>query len=62
MTSQAHQQDWGVPGPIGHVLDQIEEGGLRPVDVVEHGDQRLAFGQGLQELADRPEHLVQGCR
>ena len=36
----AEQEDRGVARPVGDVLDQIEEDGLGPLDVVEHDDLR----------------------
>jgi hypothetical protein len=45
--------------PVGEVVDQVEEGGLAPVDVVEGHDQRSAGGEALEEAADRPVGLLQ---
>ena len=52
------QQDRRVPGPVGHVLDEVQEGGLAPMDVVEDEDQGFAARQRLEGLADGPEDLI----
>ena len=39
---EADEQDRRVARPVGDVLDEIEERGLAPVDVVEDDDERLA--------------------
>ena len=41
----------------GQVLDQVEQGRLGPVDVLEQDDQRLARGDGLEQAAHGPEGL-----
>jgi len=43
----------------GDVLNQVEEGVLRPVDVLEDDDERLPRRLDFEELARTPEHLVQ---
>src|SRR2546423_2490820 len=43
----------------GDVLDQVEEGVLGPVDVVEDDDEWLSCGSQLEEPPRSPEHLVQ---
>src|SRR5581483_9615826 len=43
----------------GDVLDQVEEGVLGPVDVVEDDDEWLSCGRQLEEPPRSPEHLVQ---
>jgi hypothetical protein len=45
-------------GAVGELLDQVEEGRLGPVEVVEHGHQRPLGGQGLQQAAGRPDGLL----
>ena len=45
------------------VLDQVEEGLLAPLDVVEHDDERPLGGSMLERLAKRPRDLLgrHGC-
>ena len=54
----ADEQDRRVPAQIGHVLDEVEEGGLAPVDVVEDDHDRLLGSAGLQQLAESPGDLL----
>ena len=44
------------------VLDELEERRLRPVDVVEHDDERSFGGERFEELARAPEKLLHGKR
>ena len=46
------------PNPVGHVLDQVEERLLRPVDVLEEEDERLDVGERLHDVACRPRDLL----
>jgi hypothetical protein len=48
--------------PLGEVLDEVEEQGVGPVDVVENDDQRPAGRQRLDEPAQRPERLLYRAR
>ena len=50
-------QDRHALGLAGEVLDQLEEGRLGPVDVLEQDHERLLAGGCLEQLADRPERL-----
>ena len=50
----AEQEDGGVARKVGHVLDQVEERGLAPVEVVEHADEGLHPGNRFELLAERP--------
>ena len=43
--------------PLREVVDQLEQRLLRPVDVLEHHDQRLDVGELVGELARRPGDL-----
>ena len=43
------------------MLDQVEKGGLAPVDVVEDDHHRLVDSVRLQQLAKRPRDLVGGA-
>ena len=49
----AEQEDRRVARPVGDVLDQVEEDGLGPLDVVQHEDLRPLCGAGLDQLAER---------
>ena len=49
-------------GSVGDVLDQVEEGRLAPVDVVEDDDERLLGGVRLEQLAKSPGDLLRGAR
>jgi hypothetical protein len=44
------------------VIEQVQERGFAPLDVVEHQDQRSLAGHRLVEAADRPEGLLSGAR
>ena len=48
----------GLAHPVGHVLDQLEQGLLRPVDVLEDENQRLRLRHQLCPLARRPRDLL----
>ena len=52
------QQDRRVAAQVGDVLDEVEEGGLTPVRVVEDNDQRALGGALLEQLPERPRDLV----
>jgi hypothetical protein len=54
----AQEQDGRVPGQVRHVLDQVEEGLLAPVQVVEDAHDRLLGGRGLELLAEGPGDLL----
>ena len=45
-------------GGLGELLEQVQEGRLGPVEVVEHGHQGAGGGQGLEQAADRPDGLL----
>ncbi|HEY3212124.1 MAG TPA: hypothetical protein VGL16_02805 [Actinomycetota bacterium] len=53
-----HEQDRGVARPVGHVLDEIEESRLTPLDIVEHQHERASAGDRLEHPSDRPERLL----
>ena len=53
-----HQQDGGAAAVVGHVLDQVEQARLGPVEVVEHHHQRPPAGQELQQPPERPRRLL----
>ena len=36
------------------MLDQVEQGRLGPLQVVQHDDERLRLGNGLEQLPERP--------
>ena len=48
--------------PVGQVLDEIEDGRLGPLQVVEDDDGRPARREMLQQPSDRPEELLDGRR
>ena len=48
----------GAAGEVRHVLDQVEEGGLRPLEVVEHDHDRAALGEHLEQPSRGPEDLL----
>ena len=52
------QQQRRVARPVGHVLDEIDEGRLGPLQVIDEQDHRPAAGEGLEDLAHRPEGLL----
>ena len=58
--SEAHEQDRRVPRPVGNVLDEIEEGRLAPLQVVEDDDEGSFAGLRLEQLAHGPERLLGG--
>ena len=57
----AEDQHRGLARPIREVLDQVEERRFRPVDVVEHEDDRALASEMLEQLADRPERVLRGA-
>jgi len=52
------EQDRGLVAALAELLDQVEEGRLGPVEVVEHHNERALGGQGLQQAAGRPGGLL----
>ena len=56
------EQDGSVDQAIRDMLDEIEQRGLGPLDVVEDDDQRPPARQVLQQVAHRPGHLLRRCR
>src|SRR5439155_23518962 len=57
---EAEQEDGRVTDPAREVLDQVEEGRLGPVDVLEADDEGARPGERLEQLADRPERPLPG--
>ena len=55
---EAEHQDRRLPRPVSDVLDQVQERGLAPVDVVEHHGERCHPRDRLKERPDRPERLL----
>ena len=49
-------------GAVGQVVDQVDERRLRPVDVVEHEQDGLLSGEGLEQPADGPVRLPERRR
>ena len=58
----AEQQDRSARRQERHVLEQLEEDVLAPLDVVEDGDERLFGRDRLEQLAERPRDLVRRRR
>jgi hypothetical protein len=57
-TSHAEEKDGSTAREIGDVLDQLEEGLLAPLDVVEDAEQRFLRGFRFEELPESPRDLV----
>ena len=55
---RADDQERGVGDGVHQVLDQVEERRLRPVDVLEHDDERALARERLEQHPHRPEELV----
>ena len=43
---------------VGEVLEELEQGRLGPVDVLDHDHERPVAGETLEDAADRPEDLL----
>ena len=54
----ANQEDRRIHGPLGEVLDQVEERGLGPVNVLEEDDQGPFAGERHEQASGRPEDLL----
>ena len=54
----ADEHDRSTPSPLGEVLDQVEERGLRPVNVLEEDDQRPRAGKRREQAPRGPEDLL----
>ena len=54
----AEEQDRRLAREIGNVLEEVEEGRLAPVDVVEHRDDGRRLGRTLDQLPHCPGDLV----
>jgi hypothetical protein len=52
--SDAEQQDRCAARPLGDVLHHLEQGGLRPVEVVEDQHHQPLAGEGFEQPAHRP--------
>jgi hypothetical protein len=57
VAGEADEQDGPLRRPE-HVLDEVEQGGFRPVDVLEDDDEGSGGRHGLEQLADAPESLL----
>ena len=55
---QADEQQRDVPRERRHMVEQVEQRRLGPVDVVDDDDQRPVGGADLEQPADRPVGLV----
>ena len=54
---RAHEHERRL-GRVDDRADQVEEGLLGPVDVIDHDDERSLGGQRLEHARDRPERLL----
>jgi hypothetical protein len=54
---RAHEQD-RADDPVGQVLEQVEQRGVGPVDVLDHGHDRRVGGERREERPPRRVHLV----
>ena len=59
---EAEDENRSLPGPADHVLDQLEEGWFRPLEVVEAHDQRLLARDVLEQPPDGPHRLFRRRR
>ena len=57
-TRHAAEQDRHAPRPSGDVVDEVQERGLPPVDIVEDQEERHVLRDRLDEVTDRPERLL----
>ena len=55
---ETEDQDRGVPAPVGDVLDELEERGLAPVEIVQEDDQRPLGRPRLEQPADAERDFV----
>ena len=55
---EAEDEDRGVPARAQEILEEIEERGFGPLQVVQDHDERVFPGHLLQQPADRPERLL----
>lgn len=51
---QANDEDWELSRGFGDVLDQPEQGGIRPLEIVDQDHQRSPVGQQLEQVPDSP--------
>ena len=57
-TGHAREQDRGITREVGHVLDELQELRLGPLEVIDHEDQRPFRRELLEQHPDRPERLL----
>ena len=57
---QAEQEDRRATAPVAHVVDQIEQRRVGPLDVVEDGHHRPVAGERLEEPPGGPRDLLGG--
>ena len=57
-TRQRHDVDGIRARPVEQVLDELEERGIGPVDVLEHHDYRVLLGHPLEEQTPRREEIL----
>src|SRR5207344_109008 len=54
----ADQQKWDVRGPLGEMVDEIQELLISPMEILEDQNGGALFGHGLEESRPRREALV----
>ncbi len=59
---QAEHEDWLDGYEREKVFEQVEERGLRPLELVDDRDQRALAGERLEQPADCPERLLRCAR
>ena len=57
-TGDANQEDRRTPHPLRQVLDQVEEGGLGPVHVLEEDDEGPLPGERFEQASGGPEDFL----
>src|SRR6266511_838909 len=57
---EAKDEHRRITGPVRDMLDEVQQAGLGPVDVLEDGDQRLFPRERLEETAEGPERVLSG--
>ena len=55
---RAQQKNGRVRRQLRHMLDEIDQGRLGPVDILDHGHHRPPPGHGFEQLPHRPERLL----
>ncbi len=61
-SAETKEQDRGAGRPLRDVLDEVEERGLGPVDVLDHHNKWSLMRKRLEQLPRRPERLFVRAR